>query len=388
MVLKTHYISSFSRIIRAAAWRLLLLCFVISLNPSATCQNQFNINGYFSQAFAASNGNQILGIPSNGTTNYRNAALLFSFKADEKLAAHLQFRHRLYGNSPLSKLEKTIQFDWGFLRYSLRDNLSIKFGRVLLPLGIYNEIRDVGILLPFFQAPFTPYSEGNFTAKAFDGAMLSYSNALPGNWSAESDFYFGQFSWIEWFRYRDPFTNSIADFTRNISFRKALGSRLFLNSPLEGVRFGGSVVHGNILYIQPGRSNINGKGEGLTLALLSADLTRETYYLRSEFTALESTNAKIKGFYIQGGIQLHEAIWLNVQHDNLNIADADFFGVFILQDVDYYSDYIAGINFHYRDYIIKAEGHITKGFATEEPIDFNGPPKKTNFIILSLVTSF
>jgi len=388
MVSQKQYIYSFSRRLREVSWQLLLLCFVYFLTTSAAGQNKFNINGYFSQGFAISDGNQIFGIPSSGTTNYRNAALLFSYEADEDLAAHLQFRHRLYGNSPLSRIEKTIQFDWGFLRYKINDNLNFKFGRVLLPLGIYNEVRDVGILLPFFQAPFTPYMEGNFTAKSFDGIMLSYSNSLPGGWSAESDIYTGQFTWVEWFRYRNPLTGGIEDFTRDISFRKAIGSRVFINSPIDGLRIGGSIASGNILYIAPGRSNINSDGDRLTLSLLSFDLTREEYFFRSEFTDINAKKAKITGFYVQGGVQLHDAVWLNVQHDRLDLNDANFFGVFILKNVAYHSDYIAGINFHYRDYIVKAEGHISKGYATEEPIDFNGPLQKTNFFILSLVTSF
>lgn len=367
---------------------LVTLLLLLSFCQPAHSDSKLKIHGYFTQSFAISDGYQIFGIPSSGTTDYRTAAMLFSFSADETNSVKLQFRHRRYGLSPLSELERTLQMDWGFLKHDFSDYFSIKIGRILLPVGIYNEIRDVGVLLPFYQAPYTPYSEGNFTAKAIDGVLVSLDRELGKGWSVESNYFAGQSDWVEWYRYRNPFTGGVIDFTRVIEMRKSLGSRLWLNTPYNGFRVGGTVLTGNILYVEPDRSNINDKGDRLTLSLLSADYTQEKYFIRSEFSHLKSEAVKIGGYYAQIGYQVHEHLWLYAQHDRINFIDADFFGIFLLKDFQYHNDYSFGINIPYRNYILKAEAHLTSGFASEEPIDFNAPPLKTNFMILSLATSF
>jgi len=351
-------------------------------------QSKLKIHGYFTQSFAISDGHQIFGIPSNGTTDYRTVAMLFTFAADEKNSVKLQFRHRRYGKSPLTIIESTIQMDWGFLKHQFNDNINIKLGRVLMPIGIYNEIRDAGPLLPFFQAPFLPYAEGFFTAKTLDGAMLSLNRELPGEWSLESNYYVGQFRWAEWYQYRNPFTAGIVDFTRSIEMREVFGSRLWLNTPFDWLRFGGSALTGKALFIEPDRSNIDDEGTRQNFALLSADVQTDELFIRSELISISSETVEVGGFYVQSGYKFFDKFWINAEFNKVDFIRADFFSFIDIQDLEYFRDAILGVSFPFRNYVVKLEGHLSEGYATEEPIDFNAPPLKTNFYIFSLATSF
>ncbi|MEL6822391.1 MAG: hypothetical protein AAFP70_11560, partial [Calditrichota bacterium] len=293
---------------------LLVFSFFI-LTSSLLSQDKLDIQGHFTQSYAKSDGNQIFGIPSSGTSDYRVAVMLFQFQADSNNSVHIQFRNRRFGNSPITKLEKSIQLDWGYVQHRFSDNLSLQFGRLLLPIGIYNEIRDKGLELPFFQAPFMPYSEGTFIAKSLDGISLKTSYPFLSSWLVEAAIYTGQLSWTESFRFRNPVTTAVIDFTRNVEMRSLIGGRLWLGDPDMGFRFGGSLLSGDFLFVLPDRGNIEESGSRLTLGLASFDFTRSSFFLRSEYSILREKNINISGYHAQAGIKLLNHLWLNIQQD-------------------------------------------------------------------------
>ena len=125
-----------------------------------------------------------------------------------------------------------IELDWAFYERRLADNTSIKVGRVQIPLGIFNEIRDVGTILPFYRPPFVMYREGTFTSETVDGVVLSHTFAAESDWSLDFDVYGGEWELVETdfqVETAEPFIARAED---------AWGVQLWLNTPLSGLRFG------------------------------------------------------------------------------------------------------------------------------------------------------
>src|SRR5205085_12405810 len=106
----------------------------------------------------------------------------------------------------------------------------LKVGKVQIPLGIYNEVRDVGTVLPFYRPSFNFYGEGAFTSETVDGIVVSHNFFNDSAWSVDADAYFGGWDLIE------------TDFASNVSSRarveNTVGTQIWLNTPINGLRLG------------------------------------------------------------------------------------------------------------------------------------------------------
>lgn len=204
--------------------------------------SKFQFHGFLTQAYATANfvdgvpnsptsDEAAIGIPEDGTTDYRFLALQFRYSITPKDTVIVQLSSRAIGISPIEEFEDEIELDWAFYERRLTDYLSLKVGRVQIPLGIYNEIRDVGTILPFYRPPFSFYREGSFTSETVDGLVLAYTFAPESVWSLEADVYAGEWDQFEVGGPPD-FGTAIARAT------DAYGFQLWLNTPVDGLRFG------------------------------------------------------------------------------------------------------------------------------------------------------
>ena len=130
-----------------------LLAVLPVLLTTLSAQSKLNIHGYLTQAYAISDGNKIFGISPHGSADYRNLALQFRYDANPSNTIVFQFSHERLGSTPIMLLKEDVELDWGFFEHRFRNAISIKVGKIQIPLGIYNEIRDVGVLLPFYRLP-------------------------------------------------------------------------------------------------------------------------------------------------------------------------------------------------------------------------------------------
>ncbi|VAW63299.1 hypothetical protein MNBD_GAMMA10-425 [hydrothermal vent metagenome] len=88
----------------------------------------------------------------------------------------------------------TMSLDWGFINILLSDNSSVRAGKLRLPVGLINEFQNVGIELPWIEAPQLFYATGfegaNITLQSYRG--LSYLwEIYVSNWSFSSDIFVG-----------------------------------------------------------------------------------------------------------------------------------------------------------------------------------------------------
>ena len=78
-----------------------------------------------------------IGIPEDGTTDYRTLALQFRYDISDKDTMIIQLSSRALGIAPIGDLEDEIELDWAFYERRVGDNTSIKIGRILIPIGIF-----------------------------------------------------------------------------------------------------------------------------------------------------------------------------------------------------------------------------------------------------------
>ena len=247
--------------------------YLSSSNPS-----KLEVHGFFSQAYATGTylGNRFvgpdgapppptydevtLGIPEGGTTNYRTLALQFRYQATPKDIVVVQLSSRALGESPIATLEDEVELDWAFYERRFGDSTSVKVGKVQIPFGIFNEVRDVGVILPFYRPAYVHYRDGAYTTETIDGVLLSHSFAEASDWGLDADVYYGGFDSVE----LDPFTlNALPQRAKD-----SYGIQLWLHTPVDGLGF--IVGHQH--------REISGGDEGVTREVGSVTPFNEFYF--------------------------------------------------------------------------------------------------------------
>jgi len=338
-------------------------------------ESNLSIHGHLTQAYANSSGGTILGIPQDGTTDYRTAALMFRYKMTAKDTFVLQLSHERLGESPLAE-DHTVEMDWLYYQHQLRDSVSIKIGKIPIPYGIYNEVMHVGTVLPFYRPPSQFYGEVAFSSETVDGVVVSH--ALPlGAWELQTDVFAG-----EW-----DFVYVVDGVVTPVRSKSAAGAQFWLQTPMEGLRLGVGGYHSvdhNVPTIPPGRK----QSQKDWRASLDADF--EHFLFQAEYRKSESKNHDFQDYYALAGARLGK-FQVNVMAE---IATLDLPTIVVpglnFMDLKLHKDYAVSVNYKFRpDLVLKVEVHQLKTLNTEEPlVPLFMDPIKVKYYIVSLSTSF
>ncbi|MCG3115823.1 MAG: hypothetical protein LLH30_09120 [Candidatus Manganitrophus sp. SA1] len=349
--------------------------FVKTASAAQIGESNLSIHGYLTQAYANSSGGQILGIPQDGTTDYRTAALMFRYKMTAKDTFVLQLNHERLGESPLVE-DHTVEMDWLYYQHQLRESVIIKIGKIPIPSGIYNEVMDVGTVLPFYRPPTQFYGEVAFSSETVDGVAVSH--ALPlGAWELQTDVFAG-----EW-----DFIYVIDGVVTPVRSKSALGAQFWLQTPIEGLRLGlggNHTVDHDVPTVPPGHK----QSQKDLHASLDADF--EHFLFQAEYRKSDSKYHDFQDYYALAGARLGK-FQFNVMAE---IATLDLPTVVVpglnFMDIKLHRDYAVGVNYKFRpDLVLKVEGHQVKTLNTEEPIvPLFMDPIKVKYYIVSLSTSF
>ena len=133
----------------------------------------------------------IRGATGGGTTDLRDVALQFRWEISEQDTVVVQLAHQQRGNDIFSPKNDEVEVDWAFFERRLGADSTLKVGRLNIPLGIYNEVRDVGTLLPFFSLPVSFYSGVLSSAETVDGVSIAHTFASRSRWDLETELYLG-----------------------------------------------------------------------------------------------------------------------------------------------------------------------------------------------------
>lgn len=311
-----------------------------------------------------------LGIPEGGTTNYRDLALQFRYDMSGKDVFVVQFSSSTLGTSPLQEFQDEVELDWAFYERRLTDNTSLKVGRVQIPFGIYNELRDVGTVLPFYRPSFVFYKEGAFTSETVDGLALTHNFFAANAWNLEASLYAGEWDAILFFP-----NFGVNEVVRS---KDAYGFQLWLSSPWD-VRLGAGLVS----FVQEGGGLLEPLNGRRDIFHLSLDATFGRFTLQAEWQ--EDTNIQISGggpglvvvidvseWYILAGVQITEKLRFFAEADTAWTRD-------VLTPLDLNTtgrkqreDTAIALNYSFTpSLVLKAEHHWTVTRGANRHFDFS-----------------
>lgn len=314
-----------------------------------------------------------MGIPEEGTTDYRNVALQFRYEYSSKGAFVIQFSdERLGSQSPVQPFIDGVQLNWVFYERHLFDGTTVKAGKFPVPLGIYNEILHVGTILPFYRPAFNLYGDGGFTSETISGAGLYQTIPLGSSWSLEADLYAG-----EWPFFQQAYGTVIRSQSKDV-----WGGQLWLYTPIEGLRLGlGGFRSTDSNLFPPHAPTDKGPDKNWYVSL---DGRFDRFILQSEYRRTWTLDYDWYDYYVLAGVKVIRDLTVLGQAEHLHV---EFPGV---PPLTYSIDYTFGLRYAFdSNLVLKAEQHLQKGFYSDIPIpDYLGDPVKQNYYIISLAVSF
>ena len=342
---------------------------------------KLQIHGYLTQGFGASDSLPIVGITNQGSADHRAAALQLRFAATAKDVAVVQLANRRMGESILNGLEDVVHVQWAYYQRRLGAGFTAKAGRAPLPRGIFNEVRKVGTVLPFYRAPYSFYTEGYET---MDGGFVRHDARL-GAWELETSVFGGRFD------YRQAITRPVyaprmaavngqprmvgVDYVRDSALAldrkasKAFGGQVWLVTPVQGLRVGAGGTRFELSDFSELAGKVGPVGSSIVQAALDGNFTR--FQLRGEWEQQESHEFNYTAWYVQGGVKLTEKLSLHAQREEavaLVAGRAPILGVPV--DASPVSrsrnrhalDHGVSVNYAFRpNLVVKAEGHDNRG---------------------------
>jgi hypothetical protein len=146
-------------------------------------------HGFVSQGYLKSSANDYVGVPtSEGSFAMTEAAFNVTSQPVEGLRIGVQ----LYGRNLGAAGNHQVTVDWAMGDYRWKNWLGFRVGRIKLPLGFYNTLRDVDMARAEILQPSSlyPLSQRDLNA-AFDGGSLYGTASLGGGGSLEYEGFFG-----------------------------------------------------------------------------------------------------------------------------------------------------------------------------------------------------
>ena len=358
--------------------RIVFVLLGVAVAPASAQETKIQVHGYLTQAYGAASGGTYLGIPEGGTADYRTAALQFRFAASPSDQFVWQFSHRRLGQSPITQGEPELKLDWFFFNKQL-GAVDLRVGRIPIPAGIYNEVRDVGVLLPLYRAPFDFYLEGAFTSETVDG-LVAGTRLFPASpWNVELSLFGGRYDMTNRDVQYDTTGTPAAILPEVADVQTALGTQVWVNTPVDGVRAGFGASH---LDVRNG-----GFAGNWTEWHGSLDARTKWVTVQAEYRRFAIPDVDYTAGYVYGGVHATPELTL---HGQLEFGDVVLTTAPGTPSFDYDRTKTVGASYAFRpDLVVKGEYHFTNGYWADEPVsDLGFAPAKVKYFLVSLSTSF
>ncbi len=178
-----------------------------------------------------------------------------------------------------------------------------------------------------------------------------------------------------------------------------MGTQLWLNTPIEGLRTGISGYYGvtkngfglNVL------SGVENPPVGNYLASFEYDFDAAVFRAEGNIIAVSGSPFYFQNYYLQSSFNIWNNFVLNAQFESIDSKNTKVpFYLRELQPKPYvnselHRDYSVGLNYIFSTgFVMKLEAHTTRGLLYEDVFvnPYLDKPLKTNFVILSLATGF
>ena len=335
--------------------RLLAALSIVSatLSSSAVAQSgeaAFQFHAAINAAAGVSGRLPVLGVPSYGTFDYRTAALQFRYKLENADQFVVQLVNRRLGVSPLQAALPEVSLQWAYWQRR-GDAGTIKVGRNPMPRGLFNEIRFVGTVLPFFRPSFEVYGEGRETV---DGFVYTKSKRF-GDASVEVNAFGGSNE------VRTQVVTATGNSIRAFRGNALMGTQAWLNLAPGQTRIGGYFAQYRI-----DSAKVYGRRHEMLFSAESHIVPRTT--LRAEGLRIygKGPNQDRKSGYVQGVVNLSEK--LDVMSE-LSVTNNRIFQAAPLSNVDVIATRDKAVGFTYRiggGALIRLERHEVSGYAFDQ----------------------
>lgn len=330
--------------------------FGLAITPgTARAQDErLTIHGSVNIGYGKTDGLPYFGMTKDGTSEMRAVALQFGYKLGDKDRLVTQFLHRKFGRSPLNAVEPDFFPVWAFYEHKFDNGFGVKLGRTPLPRGIYNEVRFIGTLLPFYRTGSVVYGE---TLENLDGAVVS-KTFEAGGFKIESHVFGGGFD----LKYQVPSASGNA--VGNSRQESTVGAQAWVTTPIPGVKLGGFVANfASVPRLTVPKAQRPGR---TTTAMYSVDATYDRGFVRGEWTTFDGkgpgSRTNFDAWYAQGGVNVTEKILFAVEYDFGNNR-ATLPSPIPAIDIPITKDFGAGITFKPTPGVaFKFEGHRNEGY--------------------------
>lgn len=342
--------------------------------PSEALPIEFH--GFVSQGFIKSTGHDYLADSRRGSFEMSEVGLNATKVLTDQLRLGVQLFARDLG--PIGNY--TAQLDWYYLEYQFADWLGIRAGRTKLPFGLYNESSDVDaarvpVLLP--QSIYPLRSRNYLLAQT---GLELYGYVLLGPAGGLEYRLYGGTIFIE------PASQT---YRIDRDVLRVVGGRLLWETPLPGLRFGGSFQAMDLDYTFSGPSLVGVPGASPTgqatarlpvqLRLASIEYAGERLLLAAEYsrwyvdtessvpTVVRPSHHVSERFYGMGAYRLSNWLTLGAYYAARYNSLADPDGRAVLRRTvkgTYQLDSAGTLRFDLNQHwLLKLEGHYMRGTA-------------------------
>jgi hypothetical protein len=239
------------------------------------------VHGFVSPGFIVTTDNNYLAKSKRGSFEFNEVGINFTAPLTDKLRAGVQLFARDLGRIG----NYTPKADWFYLDYKVEDYFGLRAGRVKIPFGLYNDTSDIDVarvpvLLP--QSIYSATSRDFLLAQT--GAEIYGRIGMRALGAFEYRIYTGTIFLDA--GEQTSLTTQVTD----LDVPYVAGQRLMWETPLEGLRVGGSLESLRLdatfsLPAQPGQPpKPIGIGVPVTLWLASAEYVSENLLLAAEYS--------------------------------------------------------------------------------------------------------
>jgi hypothetical protein len=327
------------------------------------------IHGFVSQGALVTTGNEYLTRSKRGSLGFAEAGINFSTQLSERLRLGLQFFAHNLGTLG----DYRARADWFYMDYRWRDWLGIRAGRTKVPFGLYNETSDIDaarvpILLP--QAVY-PIANRDYLLAQTGLELYGFLRLGPAG-ALEYRLYGGTI-------FIDLPPSLIV---KNVDVPYLVGGRLMWETPVEGLRAGGSIQALRLTFdymLDPTMPAVPATtlGADVILGVASVELVRRELTLAAELsqwrTTIDTEDLPIyppgtkrvtvsERAYVSGAYRLARWLWPGAYYSVLfpDEARATFTGP--SQDMQH--DVAGTLRFDLNaNWLVKLEAHYVHGTA-------------------------
>lgn len=289
--------STRSRIVRAA---LAVALTPFALHAQDASAQKVEVHGFGTWNYGSTNNSNLyLGGKQNGTSSNSGLSLNVSGQLSDRLAVSSQVELDFNASG-----ETITDLDYVFGEWRVNDAFKLRAGQVKQPFGIYTEVYDVGTVRPFLSLPQSVYGLSGMIGEAYRGVGFTGSRAI-GGWELAYDAYTGGLNRLEDEAPGDFYRilNGTTDDTLGVegmggeTTDRLYGGRVWLSTPLSGLRFGGSTYRGESF--EEGEDD-----EVISAYAGSIEYAANRVTLRTEYVhTWENDNDNMTGYYVEGSLR-------------------------------------------------------------------------------------